>query len=113
MNDINTIYDAIIKRYSNGSEGGSQYAPLIVRGTNNPDNKGFVANTGEPTWSEARDAFLSGRIVFISFPNLENENKIVVDMIAMYKESGFDGQSESCLYSYDTAWIDPDFVPIL
>lgn len=85
MNDINTIYDAITKRRccSNGGSsddsGGSVTAPLVVEGTWDASDTGvFTPDAEQPTWNEAKEAFLSGTPVFLK--TVEGE-VILIDML--------------------------------
>ena len=83
MNDINTIYDAITKRRccSNGGssdDSGSGVAPLIVRG----EMGEFTPNSGQPTWDEAKAAFVSGRNVVIIAATPDGDEPIAEIVIA-------------------------------
>lgn len=89
MNDVKTIYDAIIKRRGNSNSGSSSdngSGGLVINGTSVESDDGnsynFIPNAGEPSFDDAVAAFRSGRPVFaryiMSFDGTDVEESIVL-----------------------------------
>lgn len=87
MNDVKTIYDAINKRRCCSNSGssddsGSGVAPLVVEGEIDDNNGEFTPNSGQPTWDEAKAAFVSGRNVVIIAATSDGDEPIAEIVIA-------------------------------
>lgn len=86
--DLGNGLPAIFNGILDAVEGASM-EPLIVEGTNS--DSGFIESAGQPTFSEALEAFNSGRPVFLRFSD-EGYNTEETVLITSHSVNGDSGE---------------------
>jgi hypothetical protein len=97
--DLGNGLPAILNGILDAVEGASM-EPLIVEGTNSDSR--FSESAGQPTFSEALEAFNSGRPVFLHFLNEESntEETVLITSHSVDEDSG-----EHYLRARGAEWI--------
>lgn len=98
--DLGNGLPAILNGILDAVEGGSSAEPLVVEGTNS--DSGFIESAGQPTFSEALEAFNSGRPVFLHFLDEESNTDETV-LVTSHSVDG--GSGEHRLRARNAEWI--------
>lgn len=88
---LNSILDAV------------EVGPLIVEGTYDSSTNEFSPRSGQPTYQEAKEAFESGKPVFLQFSD-EKTTSEYNDLVVSYTEDG--GASKNYLRAGVVKWLE-------